>query len=348
MVVVDARYGITYNPPQFMGLGMKRAFILLLAGVLAGCALFSLSSRTVYQQGRTTVQIEKDPAVGGMTRQDLNTHPAAIKPTQLIKVLSGVLIRSTDGLFKAAIGSHTTAGPVFQEEELASLAPVLSQGLEQADPSERVSFTFWSATPGRRNGPLSGYLAVKDPYLIFRLKEHPIVGWQDPENPPPASLFELDFRQDAYLKPGSEDERKGSYKARPTVQVDYRRYLNALQGQPAAAVKEPVVVAPPSSVPTETRTSSVPSVVTSREPAKSDAEVVKELQRQVKELTDSNQELRAKLKDVRERQDQSQAVNEELARLRRDLAETKQLIADKVLELNRLKKKSGGAGQGSR
>lgn len=348
MVVVDASFGIAYNPPRYMGSKMSRGAILLLVGALTGCALFAPSSRPVYQQGRTVVQLEKDPAAGGAARQDVNTHPAAIRPTQLIKVLSGVLVRSTDGLFKAAVGSYATAGPVFQEEELASLAPILSQGLDQADPSERVAFTFWSATPGRRNGPISGYLAVKDPYLIFRLKEHPIVGWQDPENPPPASLFELDFRQAAYLKPGSEEERKGSYKARPTIQVDYRRYLNALLDQPSAVVKEPVVAAPPSSVPADVRTPLVPSVVAPRESAKSDAEAVKELQSQVKELTDSNQELRAKLKDMRDRQDRSQAVNEELARLRQELAEAKQLLADKVLELNRLQNKSGGTNKGKK
>lgn len=297
---------------------MNRALVLLLAGALAGCALTAPSSRTVYEQGRTVVQIEKDPAVSGSTRQDLNTHPAVIRPTQLIKVLSGVLISSTDGLYKAAVGSYTTAGQVFQEDELASLAPILSRGLDQADPSERVAFTFWSTVPDRRNGPISGYLAVKDPYLIFRLKEHPIVGWQDPENPPPASLFQLDFKQDKYLKPGSEDERKGSYKARPTVQVDYRKYLSALQdqpAQPAMAVKEPAVVAPSFSVPAEVRPPLVPSVAAPREPVKVDSETVQELQRQVRELT------------------------EDLATLRRDLTETKQLLADKVLELNRLQKK---------
>jgi hypothetical protein len=345
---MDASWGIAYNPPCSMGLKMSRGAVLLLAGALAGCALTAPSSRPVYQQGRTIVQIEKDPAVGEAARQDVNTHPATIRPTQVIKVLSGVLVRTTDGLFKAAAGSYTAAGPVFQEEELAALAPSLSQGLEQADPTERVAFTFWSSAPGRRHAPISGYLAVKDPYLIFRLKEHPIVGWQDPENPPPASLFELDFRQAAYLKPGSEEERKGSYKARPTVRVDYRRYLNAALDQPAVAVKEPAGAAPPASAQAEVRSPSVPPSLAPRESAKSDAEVVKELQSQVKELTDSNQELRAKLKEMRDRQDRSQAMNEELARLRRDLAETKQRLADKVLELNRLKKKAGGANGGKK
>lgn len=62
-------------------------------------------------------------------------------------------------------------------------------------------------------------------------------------------------------------------------------------------------------------------------------------------MTESNQELRAKLREFQNRQDQS----EELDRLRQELAETKQVLADKVLELNRVKSKaSGGAKEKSK
>jgi len=67
---------------------------------------------------------------------------------------------------------------------------------------------------------------------------------------------------------------------------------------------------------------------------------VEALQQQVKDLAESNEALRAKLKQAQEGQGSSQAMNEELARLRQEIAETKQLLADKVLELNRLKKKA--------
>ena len=70
----------------------------------------------------------------------------------------------------------------------------------------------------------------------------------------------------------------------------------------------------------------------------------------MQELTRANQELRATVKAVQEQQDkvqtqptrQSQSAAEELARLREELAEAKQLLADKVLELNRMKSKLRG------
>src|SRR6266496_3697953 len=50
------------------------------------------------------------------------------------------------------------------------------------------------------------------------------------------------------------------------------------------------------------------------------------LQRQIKELSDSNQELRTKIRELTDQ-----------------LAETKQLLADNMLELNRLKHKPGSS-----
>ena len=65
MVVVDGSFAIAYNPPRFMGVDMNRALVFLMVGALAGCALFSSSGRIVYQQGRTTIQLEKDLSAGG-------------------------------------------------------------------------------------------------------------------------------------------------------------------------------------------------------------------------------------------------------------------------------------------
>jgi predicted nucleic acid-binding Zn-ribbon protein len=53
-------------------------------------------------------------------------------------------------------------------------------------------------------------------------------------------------------------------------------------------------------------------------------DVVSALQRQIKTLADDNQELRTKLRELQEQ-----------------LSESKQLLADKVLELSRLKAKPG-------
>jgi len=349
MVIVDGSCRITYNPLRYMRTKMSRGAILLLAGALAGCTLFSSSSgRIISQQGRTTIQLEKDPSAVGTFTSTGNSHPASIKAAQVAAILRGVQIRSDQGVLGTILSLAAPADAVFMEEEVTALAPLLADGLAQAASSERVGFTYWSVQPGRRNGPLSGNIAVREPYLRFGLNDHPTIGWQDPEDPSAPKLFTLEFQRESFVRPVSDEEQKAARKARPMIQIDYRRYLAALQDQGAAAqAKEPPGAAP---VPTPSISRPVtPSAMApTRDAAVPESSALKDLQRQVKELTDSNQELRSKLKDMRDRQDQSQAVNEELARLRRDLVETKQLLADKVLELNRLQNKSGGANRGKK
>ena len=330
---MDGSYGIAYNPPRYMRSKMSRGAILLLAGALAGCALFSSSARIIHQQGRTTVQLEKDPSAGGTFTSTGNSHPVSIKAVQVATVLRGIQIRSEQGVVGTLLSLAAPADAVFMEEEVMVLAPLLADGLAQAGPSERVGFTLWSDKPGRRNAPLAGHIAIREPYLRFGLNDHPTIGWQDPEDSSAPKLFTLEFQRESFVRPASDEEQKAARKARPMIQIDYRRYLAAPQDQGAAA---------PVPAPSISRPVIPPAMAPTRDAAVSESSVLKDLQRQVKELTDSNQELRSKLKDMRDRQDQSQAVNEELTRLRRDLAEAKQLLADKVLELNRLKNKSGG------
>ena len=249
-----------------------------------------------------------------MSKQEGNTHPSATAASQLAKLLDGMLIQHDPGLAMSVIRRSATFEPVFNSDEIATLAPLLSRGLKQADPSQRVGFTFWSSTPGRGYAPFSGAVSVRDPYLIFALKTHPGSDWRDPENPPPPSLFALDFRQDSYLKPGSEEERRGSYKARPMLQIDYRRYLSALQDQ--SDQNTTPVASTPAAMP-------APSASSTAAPRASqpDLQTINELQRQVKELT------------------------QDLIRLRHELVETEQLLADKVLELNRSKPAESGSNQ---
>jgi len=347
---MEAAGWMAYNPSRFWGPAMRRRHVmprhilmegatLLLVGALTSCALSAPPGRILYKEGRTVVQLEADPSVGGTSLEGLNSHPASIKPAQVAAILRGIQIRSEQGLLGILLSLAVPAEAVFTEDEVAQLAPVLADGLAQAGPSERVSFRLWSVQPGRRNAPLSGYVSVRNPYLKFGLNEHPTIGWQDPEDPSAPKLYELEFQREAFLRPGTEEERKAGRRTRPLIQIDYRRYLAAAQepSGPAAAAKEP-----PGVTSAGTGPPTVPPATAPREKVSPEKAAQNDLQRQVKELTDSNQELRARLKEALARQESAQAANEELTRLRQELAETKQLLADKVLELNRLKNKSGG------
>jgi hypothetical protein len=210
---------------------------LLLACALAGCTLPPPPARVLYQQDRTFVQLETDPSAGGMDAAGWNTHPAMLKPAQFAMLLRGVRIRSGQGLLGALLSLSAPSEPVFTEGELALLAPVLADGFTQAGAAERISFTLWSPQSGRRRAPISGHVAIRGPYLRFGLTDHPMASWQDPENPPPGNLFELDFQPAAYVRPGSVEERKGGHKMRPLIQIDYRGYLasEASKGKPQTA-----------------------------------------------------------------------------------------------------------------
>jgi len=185
----------------------------------------------LYQQERTVVVLETDPSAGGMDAAGWNTHPTVIKPAELGAVLRGIRIRGGQGVLGSVLGLAPSSEPVFTEDDLALLAPILANGLTQADGVERIGFTLWSTQPGRRQAPISGNVAIRGAYLRFGLTGHPSISWQDPEIPPPGGLFELDFQQTAYVKRGSEQERKGSYKMRPLIQIDYRGYLASTAGK---------------------------------------------------------------------------------------------------------------------
>jgi hypothetical protein len=290
--------------------------LLLCAAFVSGCASSS-PGQTVYQQGRNVVLLEDDPAVTQGPLHVPNTHPAKIQPVELASVLREIGVRSDQGIIGTLLSLAVPAAPVFDNEELDLLAPILSKALAQARPDQRVAFTYWSAKPVRRNAPLAGAIAVNAPYLRFTLDEHPTIGWQDPEDPAAPKLFELEFVRPEFMRVDNEDKRKRSRRSSPSIEIDYVRVLKPQPGDGStAAVRRAPDVA----------TSAVGSgdtAVKAPAPAARQEVDVEDLRREIKELTLSNQELRAK---VRELSDQ--------------LAETKQLLGEKVLELDRLNKRN--------
>lgn len=224
---------MAYNPPRMRLLKtiLPCVMVFALLATLASCVLPQSSGQILYEQGRNVVRLEADDQGAFGSRQGPNTHPIMLDPAQLAKVLHGIEIRSEVGFLETVLSLAVPAEPVFKEGELAVLAPILAKGLFQAKPSERVSFTFWSAQKARRTAPLSGSVAIRDPYLRFVLNDHPSIGWQDPEDPSSPKLFDLEFLREGFLLPGSEEERKGSYRSRPVIQIDYQRYLRHLEEQ---------------------------------------------------------------------------------------------------------------------
>ena len=290
--------------------------LLPLAVALSDCASTS-NQKVLYQQGRNVVRLESDSRASASER--VSQSPAAMTPKEVAAVLNGVIIRPSGGLMSAVLNRGGDE-PVFNNEDLDLLAPIVASGLNQATSADRINFTFWSPTKGRRQAPISGFLSAHDSYLEFSLTQHPAVGWQDPENPPSPNAFSLDYTREDLLLLGTQEERNGSFKKPPTLRIDYRRVLVGRQ--------TPVQPVPAS------RGHSEPVPLQASTP-----ESLESLQRQIRELTELNRQSQVRASQAQAELD---AAKEDLSRLRQELAEMKQLLADKVLELNRLKNKSSG------
>lgn len=106
-------------------------------------------------------------------------HPADIEPALLYRFLGGLRYKD-----KPLVFGKTETPPVFQEKELLRLAPVLSDALSEADPSQRLRFISYNRGGGlflpkrRRTG---GVIFLNEPGRIdvaFGYINHEIL---DPE-----------------------------------------------------------------------------------------------------------------------------------------------------------------------
>jgi hypothetical protein len=303
--------------------------MMALVVVLAGCMGGLRTAPPIYQDDFLTVRLEPNLAGDGQVREEKSAQ--AITAQQLADALRGLYVRKKTGFLQSVIG--TPSELVFREDELPLVAGELQKGLRQALPQERVAFQLWRPRgKGREETSGSVYLRGKLLYATLTKFHVPnLVTYKDAEYGS-GTDFELLYEPSEAVVHRQKGAVAGWLGADSTeVIIDIQKVAgSSISPAPVQAAPFPPVAAPPKS-----ETTTAPQMAPASPPV-----AVEVLQQQVKDLAESNEALRTKLKQAQEGQGSSQAVNEELARLRQELAETKQLLGEKVLELNRLKKKA--------
>lgn len=307
---------------------VKALVVLILFGGLAGCAMFQPARVSIYQDSSLTISLEPNPGGAGAAQKEKDIR--AITSEQLAATLRGLYVRRKAGFLQSVVGSQPES--VFHEDELMRVAGELQKGLRQASPQERVAFQLWRPR-GRGREETSGAIYLRGSLLyvtLAKFRSPDFVTYKDAEYGS-GTNFELLYEPSEAVVQRQQSFTSQWLGSDPTeVVVDIRRVTGSYESTPLP--QTPAVAAPPKIEPAMTpQTSQASSAVT-----------VEALQRQIKELIESNQDLRAKLKELQEQREQSQdrSIAAEITRLRQELAETKQLLADKVLELNRLQGRS--------
>ena len=147
--------------------GSLALLALLVAYVaLGGCARLPYTTKVLHQDRRVVINAQEE------LDQSAYTHPVQISPAEVASILSGLSARVQQRLPLRWFAEEVPPKVVFRADEIEALAPYLSDALTKVGPNERVHFEVIGPgfNPSMSKDSLSGWVAVRDPYLYFTLE----------------------------------------------------------------------------------------------------------------------------------------------------------------------------------
>lgn len=214
--------------------------------LLAACAIPQVPSRTVYEDPTNFVRLEIDSTVLPEWPPSAHSHPASISVEEMASVLRQLKVQEHRAALQRMIQGDAPRVPAFSEEEIALLAPRLSEALAQAKPNERVTFYVSYPQTSIKRVITTGGLYVRGTELHFILGNWRIVygipaygmiyDRRYPMSPTAAKGFDLFFEQDAAVL-----HQKSSIWDRLLANEKDELVIDLSRVFPGAAAGDPVV-----------------------------------------------------------------------------------------------------------
>jgi hypothetical protein len=278
----------------------------MLLGVTA-CAGWS-QDRLVYQQQGIRIGLEHDPSTD-RTAAELNSHPAELTPEHIRTLLTVFQVTGYSGTISGLLLSPRPI-PLLSQDEVLLVATPLAAALRQAGPRERVFFSIPKLDAPYSEDRTAGAMFVRGSYLHVILTDHAAFprtdtaggeDLKDPRDTKGMQLWVASPASAASLRP-EEMPRWGLFE-KVHVSLNIQEALAAKLSHPA---------------PSPASELSIASQEKKAELLTADS--IAALHLQIRELTSSNLELRARLEQQTQ---EMQQLKEELARMQRELATRK-------------------------
>lgn len=148
---------------------LLRPASLVLCGLLAACAIPQVPSETVYEDPVNFVRLEIDPTVVPEGPAPPHSHPAQVSAEVMAGILRGFSAREHRTSFQRLISGEAAPERVFREEEVALLAPRISEALAQAAPNQVVTYYLSQPHSSIKREITTGGLYVQGSELHFVL-----------------------------------------------------------------------------------------------------------------------------------------------------------------------------------
>jgi hypothetical protein len=146
---------------------------LLLLILVAGCAIPQVPYRLVYEDPVNYVRLEEDDAVLPEWPPGHHAHPKTFTVDEVTRLLNGLTVKEHRIWLQEWLQGEAPLVPAFKDEEVALLAPQLTEAFAAARYNERVTFYLSEPQTSVKRVITSGGFYVQDNQL------HVILGnWQ--------------------------------------------------------------------------------------------------------------------------------------------------------------------------
>ena len=272
----------------------------LIASAFTACS----TGRMVYDQNDVRIGIEADPSIGRATPPVANAQPAQLTKEEITTLLKTVRITAWSGTI-LGIFAPPQPIPLLTDAQLNEHAGHFSEAFAQAGPDERVFFSFPKPDVHYSDDRTTGALFLRERYLHVVVTDHSSVTRPDTGGDNIRTGYERDMKgmKLSIAKPAEEAMVPDAELPRWAPFEPVHISLNVKQELARAAAAPPQVGRGQSVRPT------------SAAPAGGQ----QDMQEQIRDLTNSNQELR---KQLDEQKTQMKDLTDDMNRLKRELDQT--------------------------
>lgn len=278
------------------------AFCFAFAGTSA-CSLLQ-NHRVTYNQDDARIGIEDDPTFSSKQTDVVNAQPAHLTVEQVRSLLGVIQVSGWSGTLMGIFVAPPPV-PLLSQEELQKYAGPVSEALKEAGPTERVFFSFPNPRGKFDEDRTAGALFVRGRYLHVVVTDHSSIlradtggdNLRDVRDTKGLKLW-IARPAEAATVPDAEEPKWAPFEI-THISLNYAKTLALLTTAPRSR---------------EGRADAKPPT-----PAGATG-TTQDVQEQVRELSDSNRQLRERLDDQSKK---TKELSDEIDRLRHELDQNK-------------------------
>lgn len=135
--MLDSLPPMAFAPPAWARQRSRvtAAAFALLCLLGTACSTTDRNARVLFEDPRGTVSLQTMPDQSVQA-----THPITLDPLLLAQILKGIEVQDQERGLQKILGGTSAPTPVFSDDQIQFLAPLLAEGLRTATPDQRITY----------------------------------------------------------------------------------------------------------------------------------------------------------------------------------------------------------------